>query len=258
MFDRFTDRAKRVMNLACDQARRLNHEYIGTEHILLGIVEEGSGIAANALKNLDIDLKRIREEVEKVAKIGPSMVTIVQLPFTPGSKKVLELALEESSNLGHTYIGTEHLLLGLIREHDGRAAKVLQGFGLKLDTVREEILNFLGAAPPVSEDEDQSAETLCSPGIIGEVVEVEVDSSERHPGAILAGTVTGYAKCGEIVYLQVTFPLFVQEFLQAPVMGWALAVRPGEDTCTLRGIPRENVVGFDGPTFNARIRRIGE
>ena len=117
MFDRFTDRARRVMGLARQEAQRFNHEYIGTEHILLGLIQEGSGVAANVLRNLDIDLDKIRREVEKIVQSGPSMVTMGQLPFTPRAKKVLELSVEEASNLGHNYIGTEHLLLGLIREN---------------------------------------------------------------------------------------------------------------------------------------------
>lgn len=157
MFDRFTDRARKVMGLARQEAQRLNHEYIGTEHILLGLVQEGSGVAANVLKNLDIDLRKIRQEVEKIVKTGPSMVTMGQLPFTPRAKKVLELALEEASHLGHNYIGTEHILLGLIKEQDGKAAKVLQNLGVKLDTVREEVLDFLGAELPQNEGEKSEA-----------------------------------------------------------------------------------------------------
>jgi ATP-dependent Clp protease ATP-binding subunit ClpC len=143
------------MGLARQEAQRLNHEYIGTEHILLGLVQEGSGVAANVLKNLDIDLKKIRSEVEKLVKAGPSMVTMGQLPFTPRAKKVLELALEEASNLGHNYIGTEHILLGLIRERDGKAAKVLTNLGVKLETVREEVLDFLGADVPQGENAEK-------------------------------------------------------------------------------------------------------
>jgi ATP-dependent Clp protease ATP-binding subunit ClpC len=156
MFDRFTDRARKVMGLARQEAQRLNHEYIGTEHILLGLVQEGSGVAANVLKNLDIDLKKIRQEVEKLVKTGPSMVTMGQLPFTPRAKKVLELALEEASTLGHNYIGTEHILLGLIREKDGKAAKVLTNLGVKLEQVREEVLEFLGAESPSPEPGEKS------------------------------------------------------------------------------------------------------
>jgi ATP-dependent Clp protease ATP-binding subunit ClpC len=145
MFDRFTDRARKVMGLAKAEAQRLNHEYIGTEHILLGLVQEGSGVAANVLKNMNIDLKRIRAEIEKIVKGSPTMVTQGNLPFTPRAKKVLELAVEEASNLGHNYIGTEHLLLGLIKENEGIAARVLLNLGVKLEEVREEILEFLGA-----------------------------------------------------------------------------------------------------------------
>ena len=148
MFDRFTDRARKVMGLARQEAQRFNHEYIGTEHVLLGLVKEGSGVAANVLKNMNVDLKKIRVEIEKIVKNGPSTVTMGQLPFTPRAKKVLELSLEEASNLGHNYIGTEHLLLGLIRENDGIAAQVLMNLGIKLEDVREEVLEFLGAELP--------------------------------------------------------------------------------------------------------------
>ncbi len=145
MFDRFTDRARKVMNLAKQEATRLNHEYIGTEHILLGLIQEGSGVAASVLKNLGIDLKKIRSEIEKIVKGSPTMVTMGSLPFTPRAKKVLELSLEEASQLGHNYIGTEHLLLGLIKENEGIAARVLTNLGVKLEEVREEVLEFLGA-----------------------------------------------------------------------------------------------------------------
>jgi ATP-dependent Clp protease ATP-binding subunit ClpC len=156
MFDRFTDRAKKVMNLARQEAQRFNHEYIGTEHVLLGLVQEGSGVAANVLRQMSIDLSKIRSEVEKMVKTGPSMVTMGQLPFTPRAKKVLELSMEEASNLNHNYIGTEHLLLGLIKENEGIAAQVLMNLGVKLEDVREEVLEFLGAE--TSEEEDEAAE----------------------------------------------------------------------------------------------------
>ncbi|MBL8802560.1 MAG: ATP-dependent Clp protease ATP-binding subunit [Planctomycetes bacterium] len=156
MFDRFTDRAKKVMNLARQEAQRFNHEYLGTEHILLGLVQEGSGVAANVLKNMGIDLTKIRAEVEKIVKTGPSMVTMGQLPFTPRAKKVLELSMEEASNLGHNYIGTEHLLLGLIKENEGIAAQVLLNLNVKLEDVREEVLEFLGADSQEEEEEESS------------------------------------------------------------------------------------------------------
>src|SRR4051794_5842708 len=147
MFERFTDRARKVMALANQEAQRFNHEYIGTEHILLGLVKEGSGVGANVLKNLDVDLKKVRLEVEKLVKSGPDMVAMGKLPQTPRAKKVIEYAIEEARNLNHNYVGTEHLLLGLLREQDGVAAQVLMNLGLKLEEVREEVLNLLGAVP---------------------------------------------------------------------------------------------------------------
>ncbi|MCC7145477.1 MAG: ATP-dependent Clp protease ATP-binding subunit [Phycisphaeraceae bacterium] len=145
MFERFTERARKVMALANQEAQRFNHEYIGTEHILLGLVKEGSGVGANVLKNLDVDLRKVRLEVEKLVKSGPDMVTMGKLPQTPRAKKVIEYAIEEARNLNHNYVGTEHLLLGLLREHEGVAAQVLMNLGLKLEEVREEVLNLLGA-----------------------------------------------------------------------------------------------------------------
>jgi ATP-dependent Clp protease ATP-binding subunit ClpC len=144
MYERFTDRARKVMQLANQEAQRFNHEYIGTEHILLGLVKEGTGVAANVLKNLDIDLRKIRLEVEKIVQAGPDMVTMGKLPQTPRAKKVIEYSIEEARTLNHNYVGTEHLLLGLLREQEGVAAQVLMNLGLKLEDVREEVLNLLG------------------------------------------------------------------------------------------------------------------
>ncbi|MEO1528233.1 MAG: ATP-dependent Clp protease ATP-binding subunit [Planctomycetota bacterium] len=144
MYERFTDRARKVMQLANQEAQRFNHEYIGTEHILLGLVKEGSGVAANVLKNLDVDLRKIRLEVEKLVQSGPEMVTVGKLPQTPRAKKVIEYSMEEARNLNHSYVGTEHILLGLLREQEGVAAQVLMNLGLKLEDVREEVLNLLG------------------------------------------------------------------------------------------------------------------
>ncbi len=153
MFERFTDRARKVMALANQEAQRFNHEYIGTEHILLGLVKEGSGVGANVLKNLGVDLRKVRLEVEKLVHSGPDMVTMGKLPQTPRAKKVIEYAIEEARNLNHNYVGTEHLLLGLLREHDGVAAQVLMNLGLKLEEVREEVLNLLGAGMDKEEGE---------------------------------------------------------------------------------------------------------
>jgi ATP-dependent Clp protease ATP-binding subunit ClpC len=162
MFERFTDRARKVMALANQEAQRFNHEYIGTEHILLGLVKEGSGVGANVLKNLDVDLRKVRLEVEKLVKSGPDMVTMGKLPQTPRAKKVIEYAIEEARNLNHNYVGTEHLLLGLLREHDGVAAQVLMNLGLKLEEVREEVLNLLGAG--VESEEPQAQEKTAGKG----------------------------------------------------------------------------------------------
>src|ERR1700693_5713556 len=144
MYERFTDRARKVMHLANQEAQRFNHEYVGTEHMLLGLIKEGSGVAANVLKNLEVDLRNIRNEVEKIVQAGPEMVTMGKLPQTPRAKKAIEYAIEEARNLNHNYVGTEHLLLGLLREHDGVAAQVLMNLNLKLEEVREEVLNLLG------------------------------------------------------------------------------------------------------------------
>jgi len=145
MFERFTDRARKVMALANQEAQRFNHEYIGTEHILLGLVKEGSGVGATVLKNLDVDIKKLRFGVEKLVKSGPDMVTMGKLPQTPRAKKVIEYAIEEARSLNHNYVGTEHILLGLLRESEGIAAQVLLDLGLKLEDVRQEVLNLLGA-----------------------------------------------------------------------------------------------------------------
>jgi len=156
MYERFTDRARKVMQLANQEAQRFNHEYIGTEHILLGLVKEGSGVAANVLKNLDVDLRKIRLEVEKIVQSGPDMVTMGKLPQTPRAKKVIEYSMEEARNLNHNYVGTEHILLGLLREQEGVAAQVLMNLGLKLEDVREEVLNLLGHGMETSESGERA------------------------------------------------------------------------------------------------------
>jgi ATP-dependent Clp protease ATP-binding subunit ClpC len=153
MFERFTDRARKVMALANQEAQRFNHEHIGTEHILLGLVKEGSGVGATVLKNLDVDIKKLRLEVEKYVKSGPDLVSMGKLPQTPRAKKVIEYAIEEARSLNHNYVGTEHILLGLLRETEGVAAQVLMGIGLKLEDVRQEVLNLLGAGVDIDPGE---------------------------------------------------------------------------------------------------------
>ncbi len=125
MHDKFTERVRKVIYLAREEAARLQHDYIGTEHLLLGVIREVEGIAATVLNNLGLDLDRIRQEVENMVSASGGTMTIGEIPFTPRAKRVLELAVEEARSLGHNYVGTEHLLLGLLREHDGVAAQVL-------------------------------------------------------------------------------------------------------------------------------------
>jgi Clp amino terminal domain, pathogenicity island component len=146
MFERFTDRARRVIVLAQEEARLLDHDYIGTEHILLGLLREREGVAAKALESLGISLEAVRAEVEQV--IGRGQTTPgPQIPFTPRSKKVLELSLREARSLGHDYIGTEHILLGLIREGEGVAAQVLVKLGADLSRVRQQVIQLLSGEP---------------------------------------------------------------------------------------------------------------
>ncbi|MGH9003998.1 MAG: Clp protease N-terminal domain-containing protein, partial [Acidimicrobiia bacterium] len=142
MFERFTDRARRVVVLAQEEARLLNHNYIGTEHILLGLIHEGEGVAAKALESLGISLEAVRQQVEEIIGQGGSSPS-GHIPFTPRAKKVLELSLREALQLGHNYIGTEHILLGLIREGEGVAAQVLVKLGADLSRVRQQVIQLL-------------------------------------------------------------------------------------------------------------------
>ena len=142
MFERFTDRARRVVVLAQEEAKMLNHNYIGTEHILLGLIHEGEGVAAKALESLGISLDAVREQVQDIIGQGQQQPT-GHIPFTPRAKKVLELSLREALQLGHNYIGTEHILLGLIREGEGVAAQVLVKLGADLNKVRQQVIQLL-------------------------------------------------------------------------------------------------------------------
>src|SRR5450756_2288789 len=142
MFERFTDRARRVVVLAQEEARMLNHNYIGTEHILLGLIHEGEGVAAKALESLDISLDAVRQQVQEIIGEGQQAPS-GHIPFTPRAKKVLELSLREALQLGHNYIGTEHILLGLIREGEGVAAQVLNKLGADLNRVRQQVIQLL-------------------------------------------------------------------------------------------------------------------
>ncbi len=143
MFGRFTERAQQVLVLAQEEAKRLNHNFIGTEHLLLGLVREGSGIAARALQNMAVDLNRVRQEVERITPKGDKIIQ-QGISYTPRAKRVVELAIEESQNLGHNYVGTEHLMLGLVREGEGIAAQVLSNLGIDLKRARKEVIQLLG------------------------------------------------------------------------------------------------------------------
>ena len=153
MFERFTDRARRVVVLAQEEARALNHNYIGTEHILLGLIQEGEGVAAKALESMGISLDAVRTEVKEIIGSGGNPPS-GYIPFTPRAKKVLELALREALQLGHKYIGTEHILLGLIREGEGVAAQVLVKLGADLSRVRQQVIQLLSGYEGGGEHEE--------------------------------------------------------------------------------------------------------
>src|SRR5438552_15039400 len=165
MHDKFTERVRKVIDLAREEAARLQHDYIGTEHLLLGVIREGEGIAATVLNNLGLDLERIRQEVENMVGAAGGTMTIGEIPFTPRAKRVLELAVEEARSLGHNYVGTEHLLLGLIREGEGVAAKVLLELGVDRKRVREETLKLLGGTPSSAGSAERGEERAETPAL---------------------------------------------------------------------------------------------
>ena len=183
MFGRFTDRARKVIALANQEAQRFNHEYVGTEHVLLGLVKEGTGVGANVLKNLDVDLHKVRMQVERIVKSGPEMAPMGRLPQTPRAKKVLEYAIEEAKALNHNYVGTEHLLLGLLREQEGVAAQVLMNMGLKLEKVRDEVLNLLGAGMEARQAVTKVTMAGSPREVTGDLAEV-LAAWDRLPGAV--------------------------------------------------------------------------
>jgi ATP-dependent Clp protease ATP-binding subunit ClpC len=143
VFERFTGRAKQVVVLAQDEARALGHNYIGTEHILLGLLREEEGLAARVLESLDITVEEVRAQVKRLVGQGDEELVTGQIPFTPRAKKVLELALREALALGHNYIGTEHVLLGIVRESKGVAARILGDLGADAETIRNETIRML-------------------------------------------------------------------------------------------------------------------
>src|SRR3974377_319758 len=163
MFERFTDRVRRVVVLAQEEARMLNHNYIGTEHILLGLIHEGEGVAAKALESLGISQEAVRQQVEEIIGQGQQAPS-GHIPFTPRAKKVLELSLREALQLGHNYIGTEHMLLGLVREGEGVAAQVLVSLGADLSRVRQQVIQLLSGYPSPGGKEGAAAGSGSSSG----------------------------------------------------------------------------------------------
>jgi ATP-dependent Clp protease ATP-binding subunit ClpC len=188
VFERFSERAKSVLMLAQDESLLLNHSVIGTEHLLLGLLREGEGVAANALTGLGVSAEAVREQVELVLPVPGRPPENGSRPFTPRAKKVLELSLREALQLGHNYIGTEHLLLGLVREGEGAAIQVLESLGFERARLRQEIMQLLsghrseGAPEGESIDAPLSMEPRCN-GCTAELSEVAQYRSVRMPAA---------------------------------------------------------------------------
>lgn len=185
MYDKFTDRSRKVMQLANQEAQRFNHDHIGTEHILLALVKEGSGAAANALKNLDIDLRKIRLETEKLIKSGPNLIPPGKLPLTPNAKQVIQVfAINWAKQLGHNYVGTGHLLLGLLRVSDGVACKVLMALGVELFQVRDVVLELLTPESQDAEAQVKHVKQMC-------------DAQMRHLKACFDAAIAQIKEAGE-------------------------------------------------------------
>src|SRR5689334_16016326 len=155
-FEKFTERARKVLTLAQEEAQRFNHNYIGTEHLLLGLVREGDGVAARVLGNMGVQLPKVRSAVEFIIGRGEGAV-IGEIGLTPRAKKVIELAIDEARRLNHHYIGTEHLLLGLVREGEGIAAGVLESLGVNLEKVRSEVIKVLTQTASTDSDPAEAA-----------------------------------------------------------------------------------------------------
>src|SRR6186997_443402 len=171
-FDKFTDRARKVLTLAQDEAQRFNHNYIGTEHLLLGLVREGEGVAARVLENMNVELAKVRTAVEFIIGRGDRPV-VGEVGLTPRAKRVIELAIDEARRLGHNYIGTEHLLLGLVREGEGIAAGVLESLGVNLDKVRHEVIRVLSQSSSAGPSAQETKRASKLDPVIGREKEIE-------------------------------------------------------------------------------------
>ena len=206
MFERFTERARQVVVLAQDEARSLKHNYIGTEHLLLGLLREEEGLAARVLESLDITVEEVRAQVVRIVGEGDEL-TMGQVPFTPRAKEVLELSLSEALSLGHNYIGTEHILLGLVRENDGVAARILLDFDADVEKIRNEIIRMLSGPQLRPHEADVRyqqafAETLISGGSFGYAQAPQAESTaESRPSPVnepmlLRGILVGWTLFG--------------------------------------------------------------
>lgn len=179
-FDKFTERARQVFALAQEEAQRFQHNYIGTEHLLLGLIREGEGVGARVLKNMGVDLADVRASVEKIIKRGDRVVVGGAIGLTPRAKKVVELAMVEARSLDHHYIGTEHLLLGLVHEGEGIAARVLENLGINLERVRREMLAELGRTSARNATNKPPPAALLAT-IVGAVVALALLARRRKP-----------------------------------------------------------------------------
>ncbi len=288
MFDRFTDRSRKVMGLARQEAGRLSHQYIGTEHILLGLIAEGSGVAANVLRNLKVDPDRVRVEVEKLVQNGPIMVTMGQLPFTPRAKRMLELSAEAADDLRHNYIGTEHLLLALIAEGEGAGAAALRAVGLTLKAAQAETLELLGADiqslrsgnphpadfttfdgyqeftrttavyPGVSEKGFLSA-NYCTLGLVGEAGEV----AEKMKKRFRLGGVEAFKPGSTVLYVKTGQRETYEEFIDAVKMEigdvlWYVAGLSAEFGFSLSDIAKTNVEKLTGRKRDGTLKGSGD
>src|SRR5215468_4624217 len=187
-FDKFTDRARKVLTLAQDEAQRFNHNYIGTEHLLLGLVREGEGVAARVLENMNVELAKVRTAVEFIIGRGDRPV-VGEVGLTPRAKRVIELAIDEARRLGHNYIGTEHLLLGLVREGEGIAAGVLESLGVNLDKVRHEVIRVLSQSSSAGPAQETKRASKNNPALIGEPGVGKTAIAEGLAHRIVAGDV---------------------------------------------------------------------
>ena len=185
MFERFTERARRVVVLAQEESRGLSHNYIGTEHILLGLLREDEGLAARVLESLGMTLERAREEVVRIVRTGEEPTTGGQIPFTPRAKRTLELALREALSLGHDYIGTEHILLGLVRQREGVATRVIAEFGTDEDAIHAAVVRMLPRRRARAAEESPGPSPSRSPEQVDDVGHPEASRGEHRPTARL-------------------------------------------------------------------------